>query len=245
MAFPLLDLPNELIHKISLSLTLRGVFSLSRTNLFLKDLINHNYFWYLKFTQDYGKTEYKDNLKDLYLKYGPVYGIGDNLWNQLGVDCHLYIVQSPERVISPKIIATQISAGNHYTIVIDLNDDLWACGLNNYGQLGLGDFEYRSKLTMLNLKAKYVSAGYQHTIMIDLEDNVWTWGSNSFGQLGIKKIRSTCQPIQITDLKAKQVSAGYNYSVFINMKNNVFIIILESISKLLELTAKQRIASRN
>lgn len=95
----------------------------------------------------------------------------------------------------PNIQAKSISCGYAHTIIIDLNNDVWAFGSGDHGQLGLGNTQDRNIPTptplpvqnrlipiMLpgspNMKAKAASCGHRHTMLIDLNDNVWVFGDN-------------------------------------------------------------------
>ena len=45
--------------------------------------------------------------------------------------------------------------------------DIWTCGWNEYGQLGLGDSEDRNiPIQIPNFKAEKISARRNHTIML-------------------------------------------------------------------------------
>ena len=66
-----------------------------------------------------------------------------------------------------------MSAGYLHTVIIDLQGNVWASGINVNGQLGLGDGINRNKFTQIpNIKAKQVSAGDDHTILIGNKINV-------------------------------------------------------------------------
>lgn len=84
---------------------------------------------------------------------------------------------------------SSISGGGGHTAVITENQDLFMCGWNNKGQLGLGDIDDRPLLCQVPFHAlvKQVSCGWNHTLAIT-EAGLYVWGSNSFGQLGIGKI---------------------------------------------------------
>ncbi|MGQ4834712.1 MAG: RCC1 domain-containing protein [Candidatus Asgardarchaeia archaeon] len=78
-----------------------------------------------------------------------------------------------------------------YTEIISertLGYTLWTTGLNDYGQLGLGDASDRDHFTQVEVSNtwKKVSCGDRHTIAIDPADNsLWGAGDDSLGQLGM------------------------------------------------------------
>ena len=82
-------------------------------------------------------------------------------------------------------VFTKIVAG--YTHLLALRNDgtVWACGSNSSGQLGLGDYSSRNRLTQLPVyDATEIHTGDAASI-IKLKDGT-AWGSgNQYGQLGL------------------------------------------------------------
>ena len=115
----------------------------------------------------------------------------------------------------PNIKAKAVSCGTNHTMIIDLNNNVWAFGSNNFGQLGLGDNQYRLIPTQIpNIKAKSVSCSY-HTMIIDLNNNVWAFGQNDHGQLGLGDRQDRNIPTQIPNIKAKTSSCGHSNTILI------------------------------
>lgn len=152
-------------------------------------------------------------------------GLGDETW---------YLHPGRIRNINLLGRVREISAGVNYSVIIDMDNNVWSCGYNNFGQLGLGDDRSIDRLTQIpNFKAKQVSAGFNHTAFIDMENNVWTCGENRrdclgrnkweyFGQLGLGDNKNRYIPTQIPHFKAKQVSAGDSHTLFIDLNDNVW-----------------------
>lgn len=125
------------------------------------------------------------------------------------------------------IKAKSISCGDSHTMIIDLNNNVWAFGNNGAGQLGLGDTQPRNRPTQVQgIKAKSVACGAYHTIIIDLDNNVWGFGNNSAGQLGLGDKRNKNRPTPILfpgdEIKAKSVSCGFKFTIIIDTNNNVW-----------------------
>lgn len=58
-----------------------------------------------------------------------------------------------------------------------VENNVWGFGLNNHGELGLGDNRKRNVPTRIpDLKAKQIVAGFAHTLVIDVDDNLWSCG---------------------------------------------------------------------
>ena len=77
-----------------------------------------------------------------------------------------------------------VSCGDYHTMAIDQEGHLWACGNNDYGQLGLGDQLRRQKLEKVsNQKFVSISCGNRHTLAVDEKNCLWSCGYNNGGQL--------------------------------------------------------------
>lgn len=77
-----------------------------------------------------------------------------------------------------------VSCGNYHTLALDVDGNIWSCGDNKQGQLGLGDYTKRKSLTLSNFNnAVAVSCLGFHSLVIDSNSHLWTCGSNDFGQL--------------------------------------------------------------
>ncbi|SCO72837.1 conserved Plasmodium protein, unknown function [Plasmodium vivax] len=114
-----------------------------------------------------------------------------------------------------------IYSGPNNLIIIYENDDFEIVGLNNYGQLGLGDKTNRSKLTINPIlsrqKVRKVSCGYEHIIALMCNHNVFAWGNNNCGQLGIgNNTDEISMPLLIYfQEKVIDIACGKNHSLFL------------------------------
>ena len=116
-----------------------------------------------------------------------IWVFGDNEYGQLGLgdltDRHV-----PSPLISctgNKLKGRSASCGYGHTIIIDLEDNIWVFGDNQYGQLGLGDTtSCIIPILLTNIKAKSVACGDHHSVITDLDDNIFVFGRNHVGQLG-------------------------------------------------------------
>lgn len=117
--------------------------------------------------------------------------------------------------------------------------NIWSCGYNMYGQLGLGHEYHQTNPTpiphfnlfgnlLVNLlvKAKRVSAGSSHSIFIDLESKVGGCGSNADGQLGLDDRGNRYVPTPIVDFnllgRAIEVTTKRNHTLLLDLENNVW-----------------------
>ncbi|MGA2916206.1 MAG: right-handed parallel beta-helix repeat-containing protein [Sedimentisphaerales bacterium] len=108
-----------------------------------------------------------------------------------------------------------ISAGENYCMALDVNGCVWTWGNNDYGQLGIGN--YNSSLTPVRVKAGLqnpddpnsplsnivaISAGYWHGLAVDRFGRAWVWGRGEYGKLGIGSIdnKNMPEPLYVYDL---------------------------------------------
>jgi alpha-tubulin suppressor-like RCC1 family protein len=134
-----------------------------------------------------------------------------------------------------------VASGENHSAFIDLEDNVWTCGDNFFGQLGHGEihepqywgedeFDYEDNpeygslipVKIPNLKAKVISCGDSHTVAIDFEGEVWGWGNNEAGQLGLLNSEEIRTPTRL-GMKAKQVVAGYVLTALISPDDKLWI----------------------
>jgi alpha-tubulin suppressor-like RCC1 family protein len=121
---------------------------------------------------------------------GTVYGWGDNSYGQLGNG------SSGAKVAIPTLMTTltnsfivAIAAGNGTSFAIDSSGNVWACGLNGVGQLGIGSTNNTATATLVAGLGSTnaiigIAAGYHHCLAIGFDGSYWSWGLNALGQLG-------------------------------------------------------------
>lgn len=179
----------------------------------------------------------KEEINDTF-SVGPIWGWGDNSYNQLTST----IIDPSENTEyidkpSPLIILDEnyerkqdwidiVSAGNH-ALALDVNGNLYAWGVNHFGQLGLGHTNNVSSATKLPMPNgfgvtwKSVSTSESHTLAIDSDGKLWAWGNNSENQLGLTSNSLVPQQIGISD-DWKVVVAADGYSLALNATGQRF-----------------------
>ena len=80
--------------------------------------------------------------------------------------------------------------------------DIYVCGWNKNGQLGLASQQVDSpnfcQVPSLPRKITKVSCGWNHTMALTKDGSVYVWGSNAFGQLGVPEIQKQSEtPVQM------------------------------------------------
>ncbi|SCP04679.1 regulator of chromosome condensation, putative [Plasmodium ovale] len=123
--------------------------------------------------------------------------------------------------IRTNVHVKNVYSGPNNIIIIYENDDFEIVGLNNHGQLGLGDKISRNKLSINPIlskqKIRKVSCGYEHIIALMCNYNIFVWGNNQFGQLGIgNNTEEISTPLLLYfNEKVVDIACGKNHSVFL------------------------------
>ena len=153
---------------------------------------------------------------------GAVWTWGRNTYGQLGHSAGLTKNEKPEKVTASnmgKIVA--IAAGDHHTLAVNENGQVWAWGKNGYGQLGsnvgtgipLSTVNPTLVPTVANIVA--VAAGGEHSVALKIDGTVWAWGRNTYGQLGNGETTDiNYTPVRVPSLTAiSEIVAGENHTL--------------------------------
>ncbi|KAJ5079156.1 claret isoform a [Anaeramoeba ignava] len=143
------------------------------------------------------------------------YGIGSNQFGQLGLDSET--LSKTEKPILMMKNVSKIFSGNisNHVFLLNSNQELFGCGWNFYGQLGLGESRKLGKATIQNLtkiqnipKGKIIDiqCGLHHSIMLIENENenenpkrkLYSCGYSSFN--GLNKI--TPYTNEFTEIKS-------------------------------------------
>ena len=137
---------------------------------------------------------------------GTLWSWGQNNAGQLGIG-NITNYSSPKQIGALTNWTSQISGGDRFIISVTTSGTIWSWGLNNYGQLGLGNTTNYSSpkqvgaLTTWSKICSLQSSG----VAIKTDGTLWTWGRNSVGQLGLNNITDYSSP--------KQVGSGTSWAV--------------------------------
>ena len=138
-----------------------------------------------------------------------IYAWGRNSSGQLGngTTTRLYTPQATiSRTQLDGSFIKQVIGGFAHTLALTDNGNVYAWGMNTYGQLGVGDTTNRSIPTpvltagspMQGKTIVYIGAGKYHSLAVDSEGVVYSWGRNDFGQLGDGTSTQRTRPIAVT-----------------------------------------------
>lgn len=109
--------------------------------------------------------------------------------------------------------------------IIMSDGSLWGCGMNNYGQLGIGSKQsnpvYGWQLISAEKWIKVCGSQY-HTLAIKSDGTLWSWGNNSYGQLGTGDYMERLIPTQIGSGKWIDISIGERHSAAISEERKLY-----------------------
>ena len=131
--------------------------------------------------------------------------------------------------------AKAIGCGSYSSMVVVSGGELLSCGLNNYGQLGLGDTTDRSILhSVETLKDAYnivsVKGGMHHSLCLTSEGKLIAVGRSDSGQLGVSGLSNQAGdsatdpvfPVLPDNAVAVAISCGGNHNLVLTSKNEVY-----------------------
>ena len=173
---------------------------------------------------------------------GNLYTGGSNQYGQLGTTKRITRDGAPYVFIKlfEDMNIVKVAAGNNFSMVLTLSGDVYTCGINSNGRLGLEGIEGKHQITEFEqmtwfssklIKISNIAAGGKHAIAVSENEpvevpgtdefthrqRVYVWGSNFYYELGqgMRKKEDSEVPVLVdTRVIARKgvndVSAGYN-----------------------------------
>lgn len=157
-------------------------------------------------------------------KTGDIYGFGLNNYNQICVKKgknefeHFPVLTKIKN-------AKEIAGGQHHTIVLTNDNQVYSIGRKEYGRLGLGEVaEDVTELTLIeSLKDKKIvdiSCGAENTLGLTSDGKVYVWGSGTSSTLGTGDEDDVPVPkllvsAQVKDKSLLVASGGGQHSLFL------------------------------
>jgi len=110
---------------------------------------------------------------------------GSNEFGQLGLENEQQEHMKPVCVPVPDLVRF-VACGEHFTLLITQESNIFATGLNNFGQLGVGDPEDKfGWCQVVDHHTQFVVCGARHWMFISDDDGaLYGTGSDVSGQLG-------------------------------------------------------------
>ena len=120
---------------------------------------------------------------------GSVWACGRNDRGQLGLNDNTNKNTFNQVTTNINNDVKQVVCGGWHTFILKNDGSVWACGDNQYGQLGLGNTTNRNTFTQvttnINNDVKQIAGGSWHTMIIKNDGSLWSCGLNGNGRLGL------------------------------------------------------------
>lgn len=142
----------------------------------------------------------------------------------------------------------QVAAGEHHSLALGSNGDVYAWGANREGQLGTGSTtDSTAPVLVLGPSSKHreatlsrpftaIAAGARHSVAVNDQGAVVAWGWNLHGQCGTGKSQPTVTTPTVVGalgpLKAVSVAAGLGHTVIASDQGDVYAWGLNADSQL-------------
>ncbi|PVD35390.1 hypothetical protein C0Q70_02352 [Pomacea canaliculata] len=143
---------------------------------------------------------------------GKVLATGDNKMGQLGIGNQTQQVPCPMQVKYKGPPIRRIACGGEFSMISDINGNLYSFGCPEYGQLGhntdgkyfvtSNKMEYKCEMTprkvnvfieknrdghitpVTDVDVREIACGLNHTLIIDSKKRIFSWGFGGYGRLG-------------------------------------------------------------
>lgn len=119
---------------------------------------------------------------------------------------------------------TSLACGGAHTLFLTEGGRVFATGLNDFGQLGIGSSMPHTldpvEVSGFHEKVVQISAGNHHSCAVTADGELFVWGKNSSGQLGLGKsagkVVSTPRKVDyLADVRVKMTALGSEHSIVV------------------------------
>uniref|UniRef100_UPI00358F5350 secretion-regulating guanine nucleotide exchange factor isoform X2 n=1 Tax=Myxine glutinosa TaxID=7769 RepID=UPI00358F5350 len=160
---------------------------------------------------------------------------GANKSGQLGLGHHndqlLPCLVQWQPVPQPAVPAVKaICGGGAHSALVTDSGDLYVCGQNSHGQLGLGHLEDVANFTrcpaLPGCSVAKVACGWEFTLILTVDGQLFSCGSDSHGQLGLgtgskSSSAHVSTPVKVLEHCLCDIAAGLRHSLAITWEGTV------------------------
>lgn len=131
---------------------------------------------------------------------GKVVAWGSNGYGQLGSGGTVFETEKPVAVTGMNnALSVTVGGGGSFALVVKSDHSLWACGINDRGQLGNGTTQGSAEYIKIMDDVSKAEAGENFAFAVKQDGTLWAWGANDRGQLGDGTTIDRLSPVKVAD----------------------------------------------
>ena len=131
---------------------------------------------------------------------GKVVAWGSNGYGQLGNGETVFETEKPVAVSGMNnALSVTVGGGGSFALVVKSDHSLWACGINDRGQLGNGTTKGSAEYIKIMDNVSKAEAGENFAFAVKQDGTLWAWGANDRGQLGDGTAIDRLSPVKVAD----------------------------------------------
>ena len=131
---------------------------------------------------------------------GKVVAWGSNGYGQLGNGETVFETEKPVAVSGMNnALSVTVGGGGSFALVVKSDHSLWACGINDRGQLGNGTTQGSAEYIKIMDDVSKAAAGENFAFAVKQDGTLWAWGANDRGQLGDGTTIDRLSPVKVAD----------------------------------------------
>lgn len=131
---------------------------------------------------------------------GKVVAWGSNGYGQLGSGVTVFETEKPVAVTGMNnALSVTVGGGGSFALVVKSDHSLWACGINDRGQLGSGTTQGSAEYIKIMDNVSKAAAGDKFAFAVKQDGTLWAWGANDRGQLGDGTTIDRLSPVKVAD----------------------------------------------
>ena len=131
---------------------------------------------------------------------GKVVAWGSNGYGQLGSGGTVFETEKPVAVSGMNnALSVTVGGGGSFALVVKSDHSLWACGINDRGQLGNGTTQGSAEYIKIMDDVSKAEAGENFAFAVKQDGTLWAWGANDRGQLGDGTTIDRLSPVKVAD----------------------------------------------
>ena len=154
-----------------------------------------------------------------------LYSFGRNVFGQLGIGNSTACYISPQKIESIQDVDF-VECGGSYALCKTLTNEIYAWGLNEDGQLGLGHCISQNAPIKTSWPDNIVDIKCSsfHTVALTLEGEVFSCGDNTLRELGRDAGEKSGDLLQITNIPTIiRIECGYHSSLCFDVDYNMYV----------------------